>query len=366
MTVESAPRCAAGVCAPMPRGSHAGRWHSDGGTFVVSLDMELYWGVRDKRSLAEYRENLVGARVAIPRLLELFVEYQTHATWAIVGFLFFARRAELLKAAPLLVPAYDDGTLSPYPHLQTVGEDETSDPFHYARSLVEQIRVAPNQEIGTHTFSHYYCLEPGQDRDAFRADLEAAVCAARDAGVELRSIAFPRNQIAPAYLPVCAELGIRVFRGTEDSWLYRPRGGDAESAVRRALRLIDAYVNLSGYHAYPTVIDDTLGVTNVRASRFLRPYSRNLRRLEGLRRHRITAAMTHAARHGLTYHLWWHPHNFGRHFDENMATLRVVLAHYRRLADQYGMVSRTMQEQADTAALSAAAQPLQGDGVSYS
>ena len=75
--------------------------------------------------------------------------------------------------------------------------------------------------------------------------------------------------------------------------------------------------------------------------------TQRLRRLEGLRRQRIMKGMTHAARQKLAYHLWWHPHNFGRDIDENLATLRVLLEHYRRLGMQFGMVSRTMQEQAD-------------------
>ena len=56
---------------------------------MVSLDFELYWGVRDKTSLEAYKANLLGARHIIPRLLELFAHYGVRATWATVGFLFF-------------------------------------------------------------------------------------------------------------------------------------------------------------------------------------------------------------------------------------------------------------------------------------
>ena len=64
---------------------------------------------------------------------------------------------------------------SPYPDLEHIlGRDEIEDPFHFGRSLLEQIRSYPGQEVGTHTFSHYFCLEPTQDLAVFRADLEAA------------------------------------------------------------------------------------------------------------------------------------------------------------------------------------------------
>jgi GAF domain-containing protein len=42
------------------------------GIFTISLDFELYWGVRDKVDLEAYRGSLLGAREAIPRLLDLF------------------------------------------------------------------------------------------------------------------------------------------------------------------------------------------------------------------------------------------------------------------------------------------------------
>ena len=58
------------------------------GIFTVSLDFELYWGVRDKRTIEDYEKNLEGAKKAIEVILEVFEEYEVHATWATVGFLF--------------------------------------------------------------------------------------------------------------------------------------------------------------------------------------------------------------------------------------------------------------------------------------
>ncbi|RME25825.1 MAG: hypothetical protein D6798_08055, partial [Deltaproteobacteria bacterium] len=55
-----------------------------GGALVVSLDFELFWGMRDKVSLQRYRRQILGGRAAIPRLLDLFVAHGIHATWATV------------------------------------------------------------------------------------------------------------------------------------------------------------------------------------------------------------------------------------------------------------------------------------------
>src|SRR4051794_5101719 len=132
------------------------------GTLVVSLDFELYWGVRDQSSVERYGPNLRGAREVIPRLLERFASFGVHATWATVGMLFCESKDELLARLPERRPAYLDARLSPYDHVAAVGSDESSDPLHFAPSLIRQIVAAPGQEVGTHTFSHYYCLEEGQ------------------------------------------------------------------------------------------------------------------------------------------------------------------------------------------------------------
>jgi hypothetical protein len=60
------------------------------GTLVISLDLELYWGMRDVISIDDYQKHLVGVRQAIPAILELFEKYKIHATWATVGFLYYA------------------------------------------------------------------------------------------------------------------------------------------------------------------------------------------------------------------------------------------------------------------------------------
>jgi hypothetical protein len=120
-----------------------------------------------------------------------------------------------------------------------VGEDEARDPLHFARSLVEAIERSPGQELATHTFSHYYCLEPEQTAEEFTADLKAAVAIASARGATLRSIVFPRNQHNPAYSDVLRALEIRAYRGNPTSWMWRFESGD-ESVTRtkRLARLV--------------------------------------------------------------------------------------------------------------------------------
>lgn len=317
---------------------------SRSGVLLISLDFEIRWGVRDLESAESYRPNLLGERRAVPAMLELFSEYGIHVTWATVGFLFFETRKQLLAAMPTKRPAYRNRKLSPYENLHEVGADERDDPYHYAPSLLRLIAATPHQEIGTHTFSHYYCLEEGQTVEAFEADLCAAQKAAEDYGVQLKSLVFPRNQFNARYVEVCRRMGIAAYRGNEVHWVYEATNFKKQGWLRRGLRLADAYMDISGHNCFSPEVARHTFPFNMPSSRFLRAYSRNLHPFNRLRRRRILNGLTHAARHGLIYHLWWHPHNFGVDTDENISFLRSVLEHYAALRDNYGMESLSMGE----------------------
>ncbi|RLC35910.1 polysaccharide deacetylase [candidate division Kazan bacterium] len=317
--------------------------HNLRGTLVVSLDFELHWGVRDKKAVKAYKRNLLGARSVVPRILEAFQYYEIHATWATVGFLFFDSKAELVEHLPALKPQYACSRLTPYGDISGIGANEEADPFHYALSLIKAIAAHPNQEIATHTFSHYYCMEPGQDLMAFRADIEAAVAIMRKNNLTPESIVFPRNQVNPEYLAVLPEYGITSYRGAP--WYCVGREESLISSyIRAAARLLDAYVPIFGHNTCSYGQMQRSMPFNIQSDRMLRPYSRRFRTLEPLRLRRILAAMEFAAKKKRAFHLWWHPHNFGVEQESNLAALERILAHYVRLRESHGMVSRNMRE----------------------
>jgi hypothetical protein len=54
--------------------------------------------------------------------------------------------------------------------------------------------------------------------------------------------------------------------------------------------------------------------------------------------------MRHAAINHRLFHLWWHPHNFGAHIEENQRFLERILDYYGELKQRYGMQSLNMGE----------------------
>lgn len=248
-------------------------------------------------------------------------------------------KQELLSYLNKMDIPYDNTAFNPVKNLSNVGENEMVDPYHFGLSLIEMIRETPNQEIGTHTFSHYYCLENGQSKEHFIKDLEADSSLGKTA-----SLVFPRNQVNQHYLHECKKFGVKAYRGNEKNWMYKAYTSETNSWLKRLCRLIDAYVNISGEHTYRLKNIETDPIVNIPSSRFLRPYSSKFSFLEKLRLRRIKKGLTKAAKKNELYHLWWHPHNFGRNTKENLQFLEEILKHVDYLKHKYNFQSMHMRD----------------------
>ena len=309
------------------------------GTLMVSLDFELFWGMLDCSTLEAYQDHVLGGRKAIPKLLELFRKYDIHATWAAVGFLFGENREELAKFFPMEKPSYADQKLNPYIWFDRIGKNEEEAPCFYGASLLRQIAEVPGQEIGSHTFCHYYCREKGQSVEEFAQDMQAAKAIAGHHGYDVTSVILPRNQCVPEYTQVLRECGFTAYRDEENDWIhnkikFRP--------LLRLLRLADVYLPLTGQGGFVPVKEN--GIWNLVGSRMYKPILKPLEFLEGLKLRRIKKQMLHAAKKGLTFHLWWHPHNVGVRTEEHLAQLDEIFRYYEELKEKYGMRSLNMRE----------------------
>jgi peptidoglycan/xylan/chitin deacetylase (PgdA/CDA1 family) len=326
---------------------------STNGFLVISLDFELYWGMFDKVSLATYGKNIKGVHTAIPQLLDMFATHDIHATWACVGMLLCENKKELMDTLPRpeLQPIYADMKVSAYEHIRNtpIGETASDDPYHFGAALAAKIIATKNQEFGSHTFSHYYCIDGNQNSNAiFSADCEAFLKVSEKFSKKVTSIVFPRNQTSVEALQTCANFGITTYRGTPLHFLYTGKQESQQTnPLYRVLRLLDAYINFTGHHTFTlTSLGDTkiAGMKNVPGSRFLRPYSRRLYILEKLKLRRIKKSMTYAAKHNEVFHLWWHPHNIGINQKENFEAILELILHFKMLQKKYNMQSATMHE----------------------
>lgn len=315
------------------------------GKFVISLDYELMWGVRDKKTVFSYGKSIVSGKSALISTIELLERYGCNATVATVGLLFLKNKNDIISNIPNELPTYVDTNLSPYRFIiEELKESGNFDSAYFGYELTKRLQQYSNVEIATHTFSHYYCLEKGQTIFQYEQDLQKAISVAKREGSNIRSIVFPRNQFNNSYLRSSKNAGINSYRGNPNHRIYRSSSGNEESLLKRLLRLLDTYINLTGHHCYDLKINNEELPLNIPGSRFLKPYSSSLKQFDPLKLNRIKKSMTFAAKNNKIYHLWWHPHNFGNQPEKNLEFLKKILQHYIFLKEKYSFSCQSMNE----------------------
>lgn len=141
------------------------------------------------------------------------------------------------------------------------------------------------------------------------------------------------------YIEHIEALGIECsVQSRIDSALYR-----LSFSPGRSGQLIDAYTKIlenKFFDRYTSVL------TNLSASQPLRPCIGKPAAVHLLHRLNKKRGMTRAATTERSYHLWWHPNNFGHETGINHWGLEDTLCHSLFLHDDFGMVSCTMPEAA--------------------
>ena len=312
------------------------------GTFTISLDFELLWGIFDKVGTRYKPEYFANTRKVIPEMLDLFGKMGISVTWATVGMLFAENEEEWKHYSPEFLPSYRDKKLSAYEWAKHFG---LRPEVHFAPELIQQIIQTPNQELGSHSFAHYYTLMRGQSPEQFRQDLQASQkIAVEKFGVSLKSLVFPRNHINELYLGLCLEEGFEYVRGNPKNWFWQET--QHESFSKKLFRSADCFFSIGSKSSYPE--EEIIGFSSepliLPASRILRPLAKSNPAFNSVRLNRILNEMDYAAKNGEVYHLWWHPHNFGNDPKQSMLELNKLVIHFLKLKEKYGMESRSMQE----------------------
>lgn len=315
------------------------------GIFCISLDFELHWGCFERMDLNEDEQQYFhNTRTLIPVKLDLFKSFDIHVTWATVGMMYHKNQQEWEAHLPQQIPTFKNPRISAYEWIKKHGFKGDEDPFHFAPELIELVKNTPHQEIGTHTYAHYFCLEEGQTKEQFKEDLEIAVSLAKSHGTEIRSLVFPRNQFNPEYLSVCKEVGITSVRSSPDIWYWKYATGS--TFKEKFFRAGDAYIKMQPIQ--PVYLKDIKTDTDMPiqlpSTRLYRPWQPKYKIQNYFKLKRILNEMTETAKNKAYYHLWWHPHNFGRHPHECLNELEQILEHFQKLHKKYGFESLHMQE----------------------
>ncbi|WP_075352567.1 polysaccharide deacetylase family protein [Algoriphagus marinus] len=308
--------------------------------FTISLDFELLWGIFDKVGTKYRVDYFSKTRALIPEMLDLFAENQIAVTWATVGMLFAENEEEWRSYSPANLPSYRDKSLSAYEWTKANG---IRPEVHFAPELIKKVLDTPLQELGSHTFAHYYTLMRGQSPEQFREDLRATQKIAQDKfGVKMNSLVFPRNHINELYLPICLEEGYTQVRSNPKNWFWQET--QHEDLSKKWFRSADCFFPIGKRTSFQK--EELVKFRNepllIPASRILRPYSKANALFNSVRLTRVKNEMSIAAKKSEVYHLWWHPHNFGTDPEGALSELKAILIHFRRLNEKWGMKSLNM------------------------
>jgi peptidoglycan/xylan/chitin deacetylase (PgdA/CDA1 family) len=298
------------------------------GTMVVSLDLELCWGRFDKVPVPMLEADASEERIQIKRLLALLDRYEIPATWAIVGHLMLAGCSRHAGAAHTDVMPRPDYSWFPkdwYVHDPCTSAIQS--PGWYAPDILEWIRATRvRHEIASHSFAHIYYGDPECSATAARADLTAAVVAASQHDVPLRSFVFPRNQVG--HLDVLRAQGIRAYRGADPTRFRRTKG-----ALYKTLSFLD---QLLGLPPKAVRAEEVMpGLWNIPGNHFY--MARNgLRKMIPMasRVWKGKQGIRQAIRTGGVYHLWFHPFNLNADADAMLSGLEQLFAYASRLREQ--------------------------------
>jgi len=311
------------------------------GTLCISLDFEKFWGIHDVSNLKDVEQKLNKVSVVIERLLNLFEQYEIHCTWAVVGLLNFESLNGLFDANKHIDFKYLTSELSPFPLSKQNLRNFNKDSF-LAKNDIDKIKSSLNQELASHTYSHFYCLEDGVGQEDFSRDIELFNKYVSD---KAKSIVFPRNQIDENCLKVCRENGILTYRGNQSNKYWKNIAYTNEKLSQKIGRTIDAYIKITPNNLieWKALENKSEGLINIPASRFLKP-AKFPGFIERLKINRVKKQMLESAQQNKIYHLWWHPHNFTSKTEQNFKQLEALLVYYTKLKKEYGYQSLTMAE----------------------
>jgi hypothetical protein len=267
-------------------------------TVVISLDLELSWGMFD----LSFNDDLLKMSrwthdVGAPNLLNHLTSNGLSATWAAVGAMM---RPSLPDVSGLPEVNYPHFAKPWFSYVPKEG-DELAHPEWFGASLIQMIKNAkPEQEIGFHSFSHVPFRCRGMTRERAIAEYRYCVRTANELGIPTTSFVFPRNLVA--YLAELRKEGFTCYRDADELPIRFANG-----------KLASLYMIWADFLGLaPRMIEPSLreGIVSIPGSLLIR-YEAGWRKYipDESRLRRLRKGLERVRRGGGVFHVWFHPEN---------------------------------------------------------
>lgn len=299
-------------------------------TFVLSIDTELAWGTRGD---AFYRADYERTRDVIGRLLTLLAMYEIPATWAVVGHLFLdscIRDKNGVLHPTIVRPEGWTGTNDWFS--MDPGTSRLHDPIWYGDDVVDMIKAcAYPQEIGSHSFAHFYA--DACSRESFASDTAEAVRVSREAEVTPVAYVFPQNRVN--HVDVLREQGFTCYRGRDENWY-----SGLPKLLKKVAHMIDDYCIPTAPAVRPRIDS---GLVNIPGSWFY-GHARGWAKYVpvGMRIKKAKAGLRAAIKTGGVFHLWFHPFNLASDPEGLLRGLEEIFKEVAALREAGALETRSM------------------------
>jgi len=259
------------------------------GSVLVSLDCEGKWGMADDPKMLQSSViNDASLRDAYQFLFELFEKHQIRATFAVVG-LFVAGEVVARQHVQnnLHDPAHSAWLAIPN---RAMLERKTEGWFF--TDLPKMVRHSGMHELASHGYSHLPFTSPHFSAMTATYELESMRTLGLHNQWDLRSMVFPRNEVA--FVDMLSEFGIHQYR--------------ARSATDSAYHRAAALLNECNIRQQAEVLPHEK--SKIPAGHFLNWRSGPRRVIPPVvTMSRWRSILADAAENNRCAHLWFHPHN---------------------------------------------------------
>ena len=273
-------------------------------SFVLSIDLELAWGVWDKLSSINIQKIIDKERLVCENLLNIFDENEIPVTWAVVAALLDNKNKMM-------------GNLN--------------QKAWYAPDIIDNILNSKTKHlIASHSYAHKEFNTC--NKEEITEDFEKSIFFLKSININPDVFIFPRNSVF--HLDVLKKFNFKTYRSIDKSWYKKVY--KYNKSLGKISNLIDKVIPIKTNSVSPLI--DQFGLTEIPTSILL--ISKN-----GIRTIVTNFSMFKKIKDGIDlaisknecFHIWFHPSNFYYQTNKQFDLLKKIID-YLNLKREQGLI----------------------------
>jgi len=270
-------------------------------SFVLSIDLELAWGVWDKLSSINIQKIIDKERLVCENLLNIFDENEIPVTWAVVAALLDNKNKMM-------------GNLN--------------QKAWYAPDILDNILNSKTKHlIASHSYAHKEFNTCSNEE--IIEDFEKSIFFLKSFNINTDVFIFPRNNVF--HLDVLKKFNFKTYRSIDQSWYKKVY--KYNKLLGKISNLIDKVIPIKTNSVSPLI--DKFGLTEVPTSILL--ISKN-----GIRSIVTNYSMFKKIKDGIDlaisknecFHIWFHPSNFYYQTNKQFDLLKKIIDYFNLKREQ--------------------------------